>query len=146
MGEKSTWHNRFSVGESFVMTGIAHFFHLLAPHRLQLFVSFGKLCALIKSLWPRRPPHGDQCALRQLRQACRISLRGNTLAPHPVVEAPSLAEQYMRSQQCWFRRHVLGHSWGPKSLFNCGAALAHCSADTALTRSGGPCQKSCSRN
>jgi hypothetical protein len=40
MGEKSTWHKRFPVGESFVMTGIAHFSHLLAPHRLQFYFSF----------------------------------------------------------------------------------------------------------
>jgi hypothetical protein len=39
MGEKSTWHKIFSVGESFVMTSIAHFFHLLAPHRLQFHFS-----------------------------------------------------------------------------------------------------------
>jgi hypothetical protein len=29
-----------SVGESFIMTGISHFFHLLAPHRLQFHFSF----------------------------------------------------------------------------------------------------------
>ena len=40
MGEKSTCHERFSVGGSFVMTGIAHFFNLLAPHRLQFHFSF----------------------------------------------------------------------------------------------------------
>jgi hypothetical protein len=40
MGENSTWHKISSVGESLVMTGIAHFFHPLAPHRLQFQSSF----------------------------------------------------------------------------------------------------------
>ena len=40
MGEKSTWRKIFPVGESVVMTGIAHFFHFLAPHRLQFRFTF----------------------------------------------------------------------------------------------------------
>jgi hypothetical protein len=103
MGDKCIRHKRFTVGQSFVMTGIAHFFHLLAPHRLQFrFSAWGSMTMPVQ----------------QLRQACRISLREHTLAPYPVVEAPGLAEHYMRSQQCWFRHRVLVHSWGPKSLFN----------------------------
>ena len=30
MGENFIWHKIFSVGESFIMTGIAHSFHVLA--------------------------------------------------------------------------------------------------------------------
>jgi len=63
MGENPIWHKRFSVGGSFIMTGIAHCFHVLDTHRLQFhffFLSFGTLCAIIKLLWPRCRPHGDQ--------------------------------------------------------------------------------------
>ena len=79
MDDKCIRHKRFTVGQSFVMTGIAHFFHLLAPHRLQFrFSAWGSMTVPVQ----------------QLRQACRISLRGHSLAPYRAVEAPSLAEHY----------------------------------------------------
>jgi hypothetical protein len=49
MGENSTWHERCSVGDSLVMTGIRHFLHLLAPHRLQFHFSFFHLRRCVQS-------------------------------------------------------------------------------------------------
>jgi hypothetical protein len=35
MGQTSTWHKRFSFGESFIMTGISFFLHFLWPSPIQ---------------------------------------------------------------------------------------------------------------
>jgi hypothetical protein len=66
MGEKSTWHRRFSVGEGFVMTGIAHFFHLLAPHQVQFYFSFLYLgsCAHSSNRYGHAAAHMGINALR----------------------------------------------------------------------------------
>jgi hypothetical protein len=60
MGQKFTWHKRFAIGESLVIIGIAGLLHFYRPSPITvplLFLSFGTLCATIKSLWPRRRPH-----------------------------------------------------------------------------------------
>jgi hypothetical protein len=66
MGEKSTWHKRFSVGGSFVMTGIAHFLNLLAPHRLQFHFSFFHLGRFVQS----SNRYGHAAARMRINELC----------------------------------------------------------------------------
>jgi len=66
MGENFIWHKIFSVGESFIMTGIAHFFVVLAPDRLQFHSSFFHLgrCAQSSNCY------GHAAALMGINEFC----------------------------------------------------------------------------